>query len=95
MAGHGTVARARPGVLSDGDLDDFIAQAASTHHHPSGTCRLGRDDNAVVDPDLRVIGLDNVFIVDASVMPTIPSGPINAAVVAIAETWSEQCGPLS
>ena len=77
---------------SDEDLDAFIAKAACTHHHPSGTCRLGRDGDAVVDPDLRLIGLDNVFIVDASVIPAIPSGPINAAVVAIAETWSAACG---
>ena len=81
-----------PGATSDEDLDAFIAKAACTHHHPSGTCRLGRDGDAVVDPDLRLIGLDNVFIVDASVIPAIPSGPINAAVVAIAETWSAACG---
>ncbi len=77
-----------PDVQSDDDLDVFIARAASTHHHPVGTCRMGRDDEAVVDPDLRLTGLDNLFVVDASIMPTIPSGPINAAVVAIAETWS-------
>ncbi|WP_287211159.1 GMC family oxidoreductase N-terminal domain-containing protein [Mesorhizobium sp.] len=75
-------------VQSDDGLDAFIASAASTHHHPAGTCRMGGDADAVVDPDLRLNGFDNVFIVDASVMPTIPSGPINAAVVAIAETWA-------
>ncbi|WP_367118785.1 GMC oxidoreductase [Mesorhizobium sp.] len=75
-------------VRSDADLDAFIASAASTHHHPAGTCRMGGDADAVVDPDLRLNGFDNVFIVDASVMPTIPSGPINAAIVAIAETWA-------
>lgn len=77
-----------PDVRSDADLDEFIAKSASTHHHPAGTCRMGRDGDAVVDPDLRLVGLDNVFVVDASVMPQIPSGPINASVVAIAETWS-------
>ena len=77
-----------PSVQSDADLDAFVAKSASTHHHPAGTCRMGRDDDAVVDPDLRVIGLDNVFVVDASVMPRLPSGPINAAVVAVAETWA-------
>lgn len=78
-----------PAARSNAELDDFIARAASTHHHPCGTCRMGRDDGAVVDADLRVNGLDNVFVVDASIIPEIPSGPINAAVVAIAETWSE------
>lgn len=75
-------------IQSDAALDRFIAKAASTHHHPAGTCRLGRDEDAVVDPDLRLRGLDNVYVVDASIMPTLPSGPINAAVVAIAETWA-------
>ncbi|MEI5676720.1 pyridoxine 4-oxidase [Mesorhizobium sp. CGMCC 1.15528] len=75
-------------VRSDAELDAFIARAASTHHHPAGTCRMGMDQHAVVNPDLRLNGIDNVYIVDASVIPAIPSGPINAAVVAIAETWA-------
>lgn len=73
---------------SDSELDAFIAAAASTHHHPTGTCRMGRDANAVVDSDLRLVGLDNLYVVDASVIPVLPSGPINASVVAIAETWA-------
>ena len=77
-----------PDVQTDSELDAFIARAASTHHHPAGTCRMGSDTDAVVDPGLRLNGFDNVFVVDASVMPTLPSGPINAAVVAIAETWA-------
>lgn len=77
-----------PEAQSDADLDAFIARAAATHHHPAGTCRMGRDEEAVVDPDLRLVGLDNVFVVDASIIPRLPSGPINASVVAIAETWS-------
>ncbi|PWJ84319.1 pyridoxine 4-oxidase [Pseudaminobacter salicylatoxidans] len=77
-----------PAARSDAELDAFIARAASTHHHPCGTCRMGRDADAVVDPQLRVNGLDNAFVVDASIIPRIPSGPINAAVVAIAESWS-------
>jgi pyridoxine 4-oxidase len=77
-----------PATRTDAELDDFIAHAAATHHHPCGTCRMGDDDHAVVDPGLRVKGLDNVFVVDASIIPQIPSGPINAAVVAIAESWA-------
>lgn len=77
-----------PGVRSDAELDAFIARAASTHHHPAGTCRMGQDAGAVVDRDLKVNGFDNLFVVDASVFPALPSGPINAAVVAVAETWA-------
>jgi pyridoxine 4-oxidase len=75
-----------PGL--DADLDTFIARAASTHHHPAGTCRMGCDDDAVVDEKLAVRGIDNLFIADASVIPQLPAGPINAAVMAIAETWA-------
>jgi pyridoxine 4-oxidase len=68
------------------DPDDFIARAVITHNHPVGTCALG----AVVDGDLRVQSIRNLFVVDASVIPRITSGPINAAVVAIAETWARE-----
>ena len=75
-------------LSSDADADAFIAKAAITHHHPSGTCRMGRDDGAVVDADLRLKSLDNVHVVDASVMPNLTAGPIHAAVLAIAETFA-------
>ena len=77
-----------PEVQSDEQLDAFIAKTASTHHHPAGTCRMGKDKNAVVNPDLKVNGIDNLFVVDASIIPSLPSGPINALVVAIAENWT-------
>ncbi|MFC6487183.1 GMC family oxidoreductase [Nitratireductor sp. GCM10026969] len=77
-----------PQKSSDADLDAFIAQTVSTHHHPAGTCRMGNEDDAVVDAELRLKELENLFVVDASVMPTLPSGPINASTVALAETWS-------
>lgn len=76
-----------PAVSTDGDLDSFIARSASTHHHPAGTCRMGRDAAAVVDPDLAVHGLLGLDVVDASILPTLTSGPIHAAVIAVAETW--------
>jgi pyridoxine 4-oxidase len=70
------------------DLDLFIARAASTHHHPAGTCRMGRDQDAVVDEHLNVRGIGQLSIADASVIPRLTAGPINAAVMAIAETWA-------
>ena len=67
----------------------FLARAAFTHHHPVGTCRMGRDERAVVGPDLAVRGVDGLYVIDASVMPSITAGPINAAIVAIAERASD------
>jgi choline dehydrogenase-like flavoprotein len=63
----------------------FLARAAFTHHHPVGTCRMGGDEEAVVGSDLAVRGAEGLYVVDASIMPEITTGPTNAAVVAIAE----------
>lgn len=81
-------------VASDAGLDAFIARSASTHHHPAGTCRMGLDDQAVVDGTLAVNGTAGLFIVDASIIPSLTSGPIHAAVIAIAETWSAGASAL-
>ena len=75
--------------------DEELAQAAgnigTTIFHPVGTCRMGTDDDpgAVVDSQLRVIGLRGLRIVDASVMPTITSGNTNSPTLMIAERASE------
>jgi choline dehydrogenase/4-pyridoxate dehydrogenase len=80
-----------PGELSDADLDTHIRNTAITVHHPLGTCRMGPDGDAgaVVDPQLRVRGIDGLRVVDASVMPDMVSGNINAAVVMIAERTAD------
>jgi len=80
-----------PGRLAtQADIDRFIAEAAITHHHPCGTCRMGRDERSVVDADLKLRGLDNLHIVDGSVIPSLTAGPIHAAILAIAETFARQ-----
>ena len=77
----------RPGAEVDGD--ENLARAAgdigTTIFHPVGTCRMGSDDGAVVDPRLRVAGIDGLRVADASVMPTITSGNTNAPTLMIAE----------
>ena len=72
-------------VKSDDEIRAAIRAHADTIYHPVGTCRMGSDDRAVVDSELRVRGIANLRVVDASVMPTLVSGNTNAAVVMIAE----------
>jgi choline dehydrogenase/4-pyridoxate dehydrogenase len=74
-----------PGATGDGALDAHIRATSATAHHPLGTCRMGTDARAVVDAELRVRGVDALRVVDASVMPDLVGGNINAAVIAIAE----------
>jgi choline dehydrogenase-like flavoprotein len=72
---------------SAADLDAHIRNTAITVHHPAGTCKMGSDADefAVVDAALQLRGIDSLRVVDASVMPDLVSGNINAAVVMIAE----------
>jgi choline dehydrogenase len=72
-------------VQSDADLAEAIRARAETLYHPVGTCKMGEDPLAVVDPALRVRGVEGLRVVDASVMPTIISGHTNAPSIMIAE----------
>lgn len=73
----------------DARLEQHIRQFAKTVYHPAGTCRMGGDADAVVDPRLRVKGVTGLRVCDASVMPSIVSGNTNAPVVMIAERCAE------
>jgi choline dehydrogenase-like flavoprotein len=77
------------GVQSRTERLEFLQKAAFTHHHPVGTCQMGRGSDAVVTPGLRLRGVDNLYVCDASVIPSITTGPVNAAVIAIAERASD------
>jgi choline dehydrogenase len=72
-------------LRSDADIESFIRRTASTTWHPAGTCKMGIDETAVVDPHLRVHGIEGLRVVDASIMPTIVSGNTNAPTIMIAE----------
>ena len=70
---------------SDEDLADYARAAVYTYHHQVGTCKMGNDDMAVVDHELKVRGVQGLRVVDASIMPTVPTGNTNAPTVMIAE----------
>jgi choline dehydrogenase len=74
-----------PGKVDDAKLATFVREHAQTAFHPVGTCRMGSDDAAVVDCELRVRGLDGLRVVDASVMPRIIRGHTHAPTIMIAE----------
>ncbi len=76
-------------IETDAGIDDFIRGNAYTVHHQVGTCRMGCDADAVVDPELKFRGIEALRVVDASVMPSIIGGNTNAVVVMIAEKASD------
>ena len=80
-------AEIHPGADIDDEraIEAFVRRKAETVYHPVGTCRMGNDDEAVVDSELRVHGLHGLRVVDASVMPDLPSGNTNAPTIMIAE----------
>lgn len=78
-----------PSVTSDADLLAYCRQRASTVFHPTSTCRMGNDLQAVVDQRLRVRGMEGLRVVDGSIMPDLVSGNTNAPIVAIAEKASD------
>jgi choline dehydrogenase len=74
-----------PTVQTDAQLEAAMRQTAQPTEHPVGTCRMGTDADAVVDPELRVVGVDGLRVADASIMPRIPSGNTNVPTIMIGE----------
>jgi len=72
-------------VTSDDGLEAYVRKTGVTAHHPCGTCRMGTDENAVVDGELRVRGVEGLRVVDASVFPDLVGGNINSPVIMVAE----------
>ncbi len=72
-------------LIQDAEIDDYIRANSRLMYHACCTCKMGVDDQAVVDPSLRVKGVDRLWVADAAIFPTIPAGNINASCIAVAE----------
>ena len=78
-----------PEVRTREELFDYACRLAKTQHHPVGTCRMGQGEMAVVDPELRVRGIDALRVCDSAIMPTINSSNTNAPTIMIGEKASD------
>ena len=76
-------------VDNDNDLNEFIRNKGDTAYHPCGTCKMGKDNTSVVNAKLQVYEIENLRVVDASIMPKIITGNLNATTVMIAEKASD------
>ncbi len=76
-------------VRTDDEIDHWVADNAETGYHPCGTCKMGTDEMAVVDPETRVHGMENLRVADSSLMPFITNGNLNAPTIMIGEKASD------
>ena len=81
-----------PGIADREAIEDDLRQRVETLYHPVGTCRMGSDERAVVDPELRVNGIEGLRVADASIMPLIPGGNTNAPSIMIGEKAADLIG---
>jgi choline dehydrogenase len=74
-----------PGITTDDQFGEFARKAGTNIFHPVGTCKMGTDPMAVVDPRLKVFGIEGLRVIDASVMPCVTTGNTNAPTIMIGE----------
>jgi choline dehydrogenase len=85
----GPIRRPASDFADDDEVMAHIRATAATAYHPTGTCRMGADENSVVDGELCVRGVDGLRIADASVFPRLPGGNTNLPVIMVAERAAE------
>jgi choline dehydrogenase len=85
LAQYAQVPHNVPASESDADIETHIRRTGQTIYHPTSTCRMGVDDLAVTNPELRVCGVEGLRVVDASIFPSVPRGNTNAPTIAVAE----------
>ncbi|PJF27383.1 MAG: glucose-methanol-choline oxidoreductase, partial [Phototrophicales bacterium] len=78
-----------PDFKTDDDLRAFVRRRAESYHHQAGSCKMGSDAMAVVDPQCRVYGVEGLRVADASVFPVVPSGNCHAGILMIGEKVSD------
>ena len=86
---RGEVIQPTAEIQTDEQIDQFVRESVDSAYHPCGTCKMGIDGLAVVDAELRVHGLANIRVIDASVFPTIPNGNLNAPTMMLAERGAD------
>ena len=86
---RGEVIQPSAEVRTDEQIDAFVRASVDSAYHPCGTCKIGVDKLAVVDAELRVQGIANLRVIDASVFPTIPNGNLNAPTMMLAERGAD------
>ncbi|MBT6115047.1 MAG: choline dehydrogenase [Porticoccaceae bacterium] len=86
---RGEVIQPTDKVQTDEQIDAFVRASVDSAYHPCGTCKIGVDEMAVVDSELRVQGIERLRVIDASVFPTIPNGNLNAPTMMLAERGAD------
>jgi len=89
LTGRELLPRPEENVKTDKEIEAWVRQNAASYHHQSGSCKMGLDAMAVVDPELRVYGVEGLRVADAAVFPQVPSGNCHSAILVVGEKCAD------